>query len=135
VCIDAVGCDASGSALHGMLGKVMKVEAGNPIVIEWCIDVVRKGGHVSIIGVYGPPWNSVNIGTAMNKGLTIRTNQCNVKRYMEHLLGHVRAGRIDPRAVISHRLPLEDAPYAYDIFMKKKDECIKCVLAPNDQSA
>lgn len=106
VCIDAVGCEASGSAMHGVLGKVLKLESGNPIAISWCIDAVRKGGRVSIIGVYGPPWNVVPIGTAMNKGLTSRTNQCNVHRYMPHLLEHIRSGVIDAKAIISHRLPV-----------------------------
>jgi len=66
----------------------------------------------------------------MNKGLTLRMGQCNVKRYMPHLLEHIRAGRIDPTAIISHRLPLEEAPHAYDIFAKKADQCRKVVLIP-----
>ncbi len=135
VCIDAVGCEASGSAMHGLLGRVLKLESGNPIAIQWCIDAVRKGGNVSIIGVYGPPWNVIPIGTAMNKGLTIRTNQCNVKRYMPHLLDHIRAGRIDAKGVITHRFSLDDAPHAYEIFSGKKDGCIKCVLLPNEEEA
>ncbi len=130
VCIDAVGCEATGSAMHGLLGKALKLESGNPVAIAWCIDTVRKGGRVSIVGVYGPPWNIVPVGTAMNKGLTIRTGQCNVKRYMPRLLEHIRAGRIDAKAVITHRFPLEGAPDAYEIFARKKDGCIKCVLMP-----
>jgi threonine dehydrogenase-like Zn-dependent dehydrogenase len=91
---------------------------------------VRRGGNVVIIGVYGPPFNLINIGTAMNKGLTLRMAQCNVKRYMPHLLEHIRAGRIDPKQIITHRLPLEEAPEAYHVFANKKDDCIKCVLIP-----
>ena len=83
-----------------------------------------------LIGVYGPPYNLVNIGTAMNKGLTLRMAQCNVKRYMPHLLEHIRAGRIDARSIISHRFPLEAAADAYRLFERKEDECIKCVLIP-----
>jgi len=98
--------------------------------IAWCIDTVRKGGNVSIIGVYGPPWNLVPIGTAMNKGLTLRMNQCNVRRYMAHLLKHIREGRIDAKGLITHRFPLKDAPKAYRIFSDKKDGCVKCVLTP-----
>jgi threonine dehydrogenase-like Zn-dependent dehydrogenase len=135
VCIDAVGCEASGSAMHVAMGKYLKLEAGSAVTIEWCIDAVRKCGHVSIIGVYGPPWNVVPVGTAMNKGLTIRTNQCNVHRYMPHLLEHIRAGRLNPKDIISHRLTLEDAPYAYEIFAGKKDDCIKCVLMPSAAAA
>jgi threonine dehydrogenase-like Zn-dependent dehydrogenase len=129
-CCDAVGCEAGGSLTHSFLGKVMKMEAGAPTALNWCIDSVRKGGVVSVIGVYGPPWNLVPIGTAMNKGLTLRMNQCNVKRYMPHLLEHIRAGRIDSTGIISHRLPLDEAPHAYEIFANKKDGCRKCVLVP-----
>jgi len=101
-----------------------------PFAINWAIQTVRKGGNVSIIGVYGPPWNLVDIGTAMNKGLTLRMNQCNVRRYMPHLLKHIREGRIDAKAIITHRFPLNDAPKAYAIFSDKKDGCVKCVLTP-----
>jgi threonine dehydrogenase-like Zn-dependent dehydrogenase len=135
VCIDAVGCEATGSYFRSALGKVLKLESGNPTVIEWCIHAARKGGNVSIVGVYGPPWNIVPIGTAMNKGLTLRMNQCNVKRYMPHLLDHIRAGRISPKDIITHRLPLEEAPHAYEIFANKKDDCIKCVLVPERLAA
>jgi threonine dehydrogenase-like Zn-dependent dehydrogenase len=130
VCIDAVGCEAVGSTMHSMLGKVGMLQAGSPVAINWCIDVVRKCGNVSIIGVYGPPWNLVAMGTAMNKGLTLRMNQCNVRRYMPRLLDHIREGRVDAKAVISHRVPLEDAPQAYKMFARKQDRCVKTVLIP-----
>lgn len=130
VCIDAVGMEAEGSTLHKVLGMA-KLESGAPTAINWSIDTVRKGGNVSIIGVYGPPWNLINIGTAMNKGLTLRMNQCNVRRYMPHLLEHIRAGRIDAKGIITHRFSLEDAPHAYHLFAQKRDGCIKCVLAPH----
>ncbi len=129
VCIDAVGLEAAGSTLHRVLGAAF-LQAGRATALTWAIDAVRRGGNVSIIGVYGPPWNLVPIGTAMNKGLTLRMNQCNVRRYMPHLLEHIRAGRIDPRAIITHRLPLEEAPRAYELFARKQDGCIKCVLLP-----
>ncbi len=79
---------------------------GAATALAWCIQTARKGGNVSIVGVYGPPWNLVPIGTAMNKGLTLRMNQCNVKRYVPHLLKHIREGRIDARRIITHRFPL-----------------------------
>ncbi|WP_257462052.1 zinc-dependent alcohol dehydrogenase [Archangium lipolyticum] len=131
VCIDAVGMEAEGSKLHSVLGVKLKMEAGSPTALNWCIQAVRKGGTVSIVGVYGPPWNLVPIGTAMNKGLTFRMNQCNVKRYMPHLLEHIRAGRIDARGIITHRFPLAELPRAYELFEKKLDGCIKCVLLPH----
>jgi threonine dehydrogenase-like Zn-dependent dehydrogenase len=130
VCVDAVGMEAEGSKMHKVLG-LAKMEAGSPTAINWAINTVRKGGNVSIIGVYGPPWNLVNIGTAMNKGLTLRMNQCNVRRYMPHLLEHIQAGRIDAKGIITHRFSLEDAPHAYHVFAQKQDNCIKCVLAPH----
>ena len=131
VCVDAVGMEAEGSKGQRVLGVNMKLQAGAANVIAWCIDLVRKGGNVSIIGVYGPPWNLVPIGTAMNKGLILRMNQCNVRRYMPHLLKHIREGRVDAKKIITHRFPLEEAPAAYEIFSEKKDGCVKCVLVPH----
>jgi threonine dehydrogenase-like Zn-dependent dehydrogenase len=130
VCIDAVGCEARGSALHSLLGAT-RLQAGTAIALTWAIQAVRRGGNVVMIGVYGPPWNLLPIGDAMNKGLTLRGAQCNVKRYMPHLLDHIRAGRLDPKNIITHRLPLERAEDAYRIFDKKQDDCIKCVLIPS----
>ncbi len=129
--IDAVGCEASGSAIQRVLGVYLKAEGGSAHALNWCFHATRKGGHVSIVGVYGPPWNLVDIGTAMNKGLTIRTNQCPVHRYMKHLLEHIRSGHLDATGIISHRFTLEDAPSAYHIFANKLDGCIKCVLTPS----
>jgi threonine dehydrogenase-like Zn-dependent dehydrogenase len=129
VVIDAVGCEASGSIMQKALGDA-KLQAGSATVIDWAVHAVRKSGTVVLIGVYGPPFNMVPVGVAMNKGLTIRTSQCNVKRYMGHLLEHIRAGRIDAKGIISHRLALEDGPDAYRIFASKRDECVKCVLIP-----
>jgi len=129
VCIDAVGLKASGSIGHRLLGATM-LQAGAAHVLGWAIDAARRGGRLSIVGVYGPPWNLVPIGTAMNKGLTLRMGQCNVKRYMAALLEHIRDGRIDPKAIITHRLPLEAAPEAYEMFAHKRDDCVKCVLMP-----
>ncbi len=129
VAIDAVGCEASGSFLQRALGMSM-LQAGAATALMWAIQSVRRGGNVVAIGVYGPPWNLVPIGEAMNKGLTIRAAQCNVKRYLPHLLEHIRAGRVDPKGIISHRFALEDAPEAYRIFASKRDNCTKCVLIP-----
>ena len=133
VCIDAVGLEANGSKLHTVLGKYLKLQAGAPTTINWSIDAVRKGGTVVLIAVYGPPWNLVNIGTAMNKGLSLQMGQCNVKRHLPHLLAHIRAGRFDAKALITHRFPLEDAEEAYRLFDEKRDGVIKCVLIPKGQ--
>jgi threonine dehydrogenase-like Zn-dependent dehydrogenase len=129
VCIDAVGMEASGSAMHKALSTA-HLEGGNPLALNWAIESTRKGGNVSIIGVYGPPFVAAALGQAMNRGLTLRMNQCNVHRYLPHLLDHIRAGRVDPKAIISHRVPLEEAPEAYRMFAEKRDEVIKVVLVP-----
>ena len=130
VVIDAVGLEADGSRIHDFLGRRLKLQAGAATAIEWAIHMVRKGGTVVLIGVYGPPWNLVPIGTAMNKGLTLRMGQCNTKRYMPRLLEHVRTGRIDARALISHRMPLADVADAYRLFATRADDCRKVVLDP-----
>jgi threonine dehydrogenase-like Zn-dependent dehydrogenase len=131
VCVDAVGLEASGSAWQTLLGRKLRLAPGSSVVLDRAIHAVRKGGTISIVGVYGPPANLVPIGVAMNKGLTLRGAQANVKRYMPHLLEHVRAGRLDGRALITHRLPLERAREAYELFDGKEDGCVKCVLLPH----
>jgi threonine dehydrogenase-like Zn-dependent dehydrogenase len=131
VCIDAVGCEASGNVMHKLLGLGLKMEAGSATGLMWAVQACRKGGNVVAIGVYGPPWNLVPLGDIMNKGLTLRGAQCNVKRYMPRLLEHIRSGRVDAKGIISHRVPLDEGPDAYEIFANKRDNCIKCVLVPN----
>jgi threonine dehydrogenase-like Zn-dependent dehydrogenase len=130
-CVDAVGLEAAGSPMQRAVGVYGKTVAGSAAALNWCFHATRKGGTVSVVGVYGPPFNLVDFGTAMNKCQTIRTGQCSVKRYMPHLLEHVRAGRIDARALITHRYPLERASEAYHAFARKKDGCIKPVLLPH----
>ncbi len=130
VCIDAVGLEASGSAARTLLGRKLRVAPGSALALSWAIHSVRKGGTVSIVGVYGPPANLVPIGVAMNKGLTLRMAQANVKRYLPRLLDHVRHGRLPGRELVTHRFPLERAPHAYEVFDAKEDGCVKCVLLP-----
>lgn len=131
VCIDAVGADASGNAWHTLFGKKLKLEAGNAVPLHWAINAVKKGGVVSIVGVYGPTGNMVPIGNVVNKGITIRANQASVKRLLPRLIEHVKEGRIDPKAIITHRVPLEDVAEAYHLFSSKLDGCIKPLLIPN----
>jgi threonine dehydrogenase-like Zn-dependent dehydrogenase len=130
VCIDAVGCDATGSKMQNILGKKLLLEAGNATALHWAINSVKKGGIVSIIGVYGPPWNLVPIGSVMNKGITIRSNQASVKRLLPKLIDHVMAGRLNPKGLISHRIPLEYVSDAYRMFSAKLDNIIKPLLIP-----
>ena len=131
VCIDAVGADAAGSALQTITGRKLMLQAGSATALHWAINAVKKGGIVSIVGVYGPTDNLVPIGNMMNKGLTMRGNQTAVKRLLPRLIEHVQAGRLNPKGIITHRVPLEEAADAYHIFSAKLDECIKTVLLPS----
>ena len=130
VCIDCVGCEAVGSMLQTLTGVKMKLQAGAATVLHWAINSVRKGGVVSIVGVYGPTFNAVPIGNAVNKGLTLRMNQASVKRHLPRLIEHIQAGRVEPKQIITHRVPLEEVADAYHIFSSKLDHCIKTILIP-----
>lgn len=130
VCIDAVGGDASGDALHTITGKKLMLQAGAATALHWAINSVKKGGIVSIVGVYGPTGNIVPIGNVVNKGITIRANQASVKRLLPRLIEHVQNGVINPKAMITHRIPLDEVSDAYHIFSSKLDNCIKPVLTP-----
>jgi S-(hydroxymethyl)glutathione dehydrogenase / alcohol dehydrogenase len=130
VCIDAVGAEASGSGMQSALARVFKMTGGAATALHWAINGVRKGGVVSIVGVYGPIDALVPIGNVLNKGLTIRANQAAVKRHLPVLVEHVMAGRLKPSELITHRFALEDIADAYRIFADKLDNCIKPVLVP-----
>ena len=130
VAIDAVGCEASGNAWQTVIGKKLKLQSGSAIALHWAINSVKKGGIVSIVGVYGPTGNLVPIGNVVNKGITLRANQAAVKRLLPRIIEHVEAGRIDPKRLITHRVPLEEVADAYHIFSRKLDGCIKPVLVP-----
>ncbi len=130
VCIDAVGGDAAGSAMQTITGKKLLLQAGAATALHWAINAVKKGGIISVVGVYGPTDNLVPIGNVLNKGLTIRANQASVKRLLPRLIEHVQAGRLDPKGIITHRIPLEEAADAYHIFSAKLDNCIKPILIP-----
>lgn len=129
-CIDAVGAEAAGNALQTITGRKTLLQAGSATAVHWAINSVRKGGVVSIVGVYGPTDNLVPIGNAMNKGLTIRGNQASVKRHLPRLIEHVMNGILKPSELITHRIPLEEVADGYRIFSAKLDNCIKPVLIP-----
>ncbi|MPR37274.1 zinc-dependent alcohol dehydrogenase [Salmonirosea aquatica] len=130
VCIDAVGADAAGNAMQTITGRKLMLQAGSATALHWAINSVKKGGIVSIVGVYGPTDNLVPIGNVVNKGITIRANQASVKRLLPKLIDHVQNGRIDPKGMITHWVPLEEVSDAYRIFSDKLDNCIKTVLIP-----
>jgi threonine dehydrogenase-like Zn-dependent dehydrogenase len=131
VCIDAVGCEAAGSAMQTITGRKLMLQAGSATALHWAINSVKKGGIVSIVGVYGPTGNLIPIGNVVNKGLTIRANQASVKRLLPRLINHVMEGRLDPKAIITHRVPLNEIADAYHIFSAKLDNCIKPLLIPS----
>lgn len=131
VCIDAVGADASGDAFHTVTGKRLLLQSGAATALQWAINGVKKGGIVSIVGVYGPTGNLVPIGNVVNKGITIRANQASVPRLLPRLIKHVQDGILSPKDIITHRFPLEEVADAYRIFSSKLDGCIKPVLIPS----
>jgi threonine dehydrogenase-like Zn-dependent dehydrogenase len=128
VCIDAVGAEAAGSAMQTITGRKMLLQAGSATALQWAINSVKKGGVVSIVGVYGPTGNMIPIGNVVNKGITIRANQTSVKRHLPRLIEHVQNGVLNPKELITHRIPLQDVSDAYRIFSDKLDGCIKPVL-------
>lgn len=133
-CIDAVGLEAHGTSVVAMLDRAkqtMKVETGRPNALREAIQACRKGGTVSIPGVYGGFLDSIPFGAAFNKGLTFKMGQTHVQKYLPSLLERIRRGDIDPSFVISHRMSLEDGPRGYEIFQQKQDNCTKVVLYPD----
>jgi threonine dehydrogenase-like Zn-dependent dehydrogenase len=133
-CIDAVGCEAhSGGSVDGMLDRAkaaVMLTTDRAHVIREAIRCCRKGGTLSMPGAYVGVPDKIPLGAFMNKGLTWKTGQTHVQRYLKPLLGMIEEGVIDPSFVITHRLPLSDAPEAYKMFRDKKDNCIKVVLKP-----
>lgn len=132
-CIDAVGSEAHASGVAGLYDRVKQsvmLESDRPYVLREAIMCCRKGGTISIPGVYIGFGDKIPLGPMMNKGLTIKTGQTHVQRYLEPLLQKVEAGEIDPSFVITHRAPLEDGPQLYKTFRDKEDGCIKVVLQP-----
>ena len=130
VCIDAVGADAAGNAWNTLLGRKLLLQGGSTTALHWAINAVKKGGIVSIVGVYGPIDALVPIGNVLNKGITIRASQASVKRLMPKMIEHIKSGVLDPKQMITHRIPLEEVAEGYHIFSNKLDNCIKPVLIP-----
>ena len=101
-----------------------------PTALRQAIQACRKGGTVSVPGVYGGLLDKIPFGAAFSKGLTFKMGQTHMHRYLRPLLERIRRGEIDPSFLISHRLSLDEAPCAYRTFRDKQDECLKCVLKP-----
>jgi threonine dehydrogenase-like Zn-dependent dehydrogenase len=135
-CIDAVGLEAHGHTLDSYLDQVKTatfMATDRPNALRQAIHACRKGGIVSIPGVYGGFLDKVPFGAAFQKGLTFKMGQTHMMRYMKPLLSRIERGDIDPSFVITHRLPLDDAPKGYKLFRDNKDECVKVVLKPHGE--
>jgi threonine dehydrogenase-like Zn-dependent dehydrogenase len=129
VCVDAVGMEAHHN-IFDKLSNAMRVQAGSLNALKECFSAVRRGGTISILGVYGPLYDNFPLGQMFDKGIRIAQGQAPVHHYIDHLLDEVlkRTVRLDD--VVSHHLPLSDAPRAYRIFNDKEEDCLKVVLRP-----
>jgi threonine dehydrogenase-like Zn-dependent dehydrogenase len=105
-----------------------------PHALRQAIGACRKGGTVSIPGVYGGWLDKFPLGAAFAKGLTLKMGQTHMHRYMPRLLEHIERGDIDPSFIITHRVGLEDAPAMYQTFRDKQDACIKVVMKPGSST-
>lgn len=132
-CIDAVGMEAHGSGIGAFYDRAkmaMGIATDRPPVLREAIQACRKGGIVSIPGVYGGFLDKIPFGAAFAKGLTFKMGQTHVQKYMRPLLERINKGEIDPSFIITHRMSLDEAPEAYSIFKNKEEDCIKVVLKP-----
>lgn len=132
-CIDAVGLEAHPKGIGGLYDaakQAVRLETDRPQALREAIQACRKGGTVSIPGVYGGFIDKVPMGAAFAKGLTMRMGQTHVQKYMKPLLDRVLNGEIDPSFIVTHRMKLDEAPEAYSRFLKKENGFIKVVLKP-----
>jgi threonine dehydrogenase-like Zn-dependent dehydrogenase len=132
-CIDAVGLEAHFADIQGMYDKVktaLMLEQDRPGVLRQAIQAVRKGGTLSIPGVYGGMIDKVPFGAAFGKGITMKMGQTHMHKYMKPLLKRIENGEIDPTDIISHRITLDEAPEMYKIWRDKRESVTKIVIDP-----
>jgi threonine dehydrogenase-like Zn-dependent dehydrogenase len=132
-CIDAVGMEGHAPGVVGMYDRIkqaLMLETDRPVALRQAMLACRNGGTVSVPGVYGGVVDKLPLGAFMNRALTLKTGQTHVQRYLQPLLERIMNDEIDPSFVITHRLPLDAAAEGYDIFLRKKDDCVKVVLKP-----
>ena len=129
VCVDAVGFEAERTIFEKFKATI-NFEKGTSKVIENCFKAVRRGGTVTIVGVYGTPYDNFPVHRMFDKGITIKQGQAPVLNYIDHLIGLVKEEKVVLNDIISHTLPLSEASHAYEIFKKKEDDCVKVVLKP-----
>jgi threonine dehydrogenase-like Zn-dependent dehydrogenase len=131
-CIDAVGMESHSPGVQYAYDRVkqaMMLETDRPIALRQAILACRNGGTLSVAGVYGGFIDKVPFGSLMNRSITVKTGQTHVHRYMRPLLERIERGEIDPSFVVTHRMSLNDAPEAYEMF-DRRDGCVKVVLKP-----
>jgi len=129
VCVDAVGMEADRSAFE-KLKAVINVEKGTPKVMELCFEAVRRGGTVTVVGVYGSPYDNFPIHRIFDKGIILQFGQAPVQKYIDHLITLITSGKVVLNDIITHQLPLSEVAHAYEIFKKKEDDCVKVILRP-----
>jgi S-(hydroxymethyl)glutathione dehydrogenase/alcohol dehydrogenase len=129
VCVDAVGMEANRNLLD-KLSNIIHAQAGSIKGLQTAISAVRRGGVVTVVGVYGTPYDNFPLGQIFDKGITMRFGQAPVQKYIDELLTWVEQRKIRLDDIITHRLPLAQAPHAYEIFNKKEDNCVKVVMKP-----
>lgn len=132
-CIDAVGMEADGhgiAAMYHVLKQKVRAETDRPTALVEAIHACRKGGTLSVPGVYGGLVDKFPLGTIFSKGLSLKGGQTHVHRYLRPLLRRIMENEIDPTFVVTHRIPLEAASEAYALFQRRDDDCIKVLLEP-----
>jgi len=129
VVVDAVGMEADRSFLQG-LTNIIHAQAGTINSLKMCFSAVRRGGHVSVMGVYGTTYDNFPLGQIFDKGINIRLGQAPVQNYIDELIDIVKGEKIILDDIITHTLPLTDVEHAYKIFANKEDDCVKVVLKP-----
>ncbi|GFM75743.1 glutathione-dependent formaldehyde dehydrogenase [Pseudomonas cichorii] len=131
--VDAVGFEAKGSTTETVLAT-LKLEGSSGKALRQCIATVRRGGVVSVPGVYSGFIHGFMFGDAFDKGLTFKMGQTHAQRFMPELLEHIETGRLSPEAIITHRMSLEEAAAGYKIFDKGQEDCRKVILTPGNNA-
>ncbi len=127
--IDAIGFEAKGSMIETVMTN-LKLEGSSGFALRQCIAAVRRGGVVSVPGVYAGPIHGFLFGDAFDKGLTFKMGQTHVHRYLPELLERIENGDLSPEVIITHRMKLADAAEGYRIFDQREQDCRKIILTP-----
>lgn len=129
VCVDAVGTEAERS-FFDKVKAVVNFEKGTMKVLEQCFEAVRRGGTVTVVGVYGSPYDNFPVHRIFDKGIRMQFGQAPVTNYIDHLLQLIEQGKVVLHDIVSHQLPLSEVSHGYDIFKHKEDDCVKVILKP-----